>query len=91
MNNLIFFYQKKSYSQSQRSFAIGTILECLSSMDSYVAEYVSELLPLFMKNASDQSDEIRSNCYFGIGELALYGKEAVYPYPYLYIFFHLRC
>lgn len=51
------------------------------------AAFVTQLLPTFLQTGTqDPCNEVRSNCFFGIGELALYGKEAVYPYPFLLLF-----
>jgi len=73
-------------SEAQRSFAVGTISECLSGLKHMTAAFVSQLLPTFLQTgAQDPCSEVRSNCFFGIGELALYGKEAVYPYPFVFI------
>ncbi|EGI57688.1 PREDICTED: importin-4-like isoform X1 [Acromyrmex echinatior] len=74
---------KMDNSEAQRSFAVGTISECLSGLKHMTAAFVSQLLPTFLQTgAQDPCSEVRSNCFFGIGELALYGKEAVYPhYP----------
>lgn len=71
-------------SEAQRSFAVGTIAECLPGLKHMTAAFVTQLLPAFLQTGTqDPCSEVRSNCFFGIGELALYGKEAVYPYPFL--------
>ncbi|KAL0099728.1 hypothetical protein PUN28_019857 [Cardiocondyla obscurior] len=70
-------------SEGQRSFAVGTMAECLPGLKHMTATFVTQLLPVFLQSgAHDPCSEVRNNCFFGIGELVLYGKEAVYPhYP----------
>lgn len=76
--------QKMDNSEGQRSFAVGTIAECFPGLKHMAAAFVSQLLPTFLQTGTqDPCSEVRSNCFFGIGELAFYGKEAVYPYPFL--------
>ncbi|XP_012279417.1 importin-4 [Orussus abietinus] len=71
---------KKNKSVAQRSFGVGTISECLSGLKHLTARFVPQLLPTFLKLANDPSSEVRNNAFYGIGELALNGKEAVYPH-----------
>ncbi|KOX69401.1 Importin-4 [Melipona quadrifasciata] len=69
---------KKNESEGQRSFAVGTISECFSGLKHRVANFICQLLPLFLKLADDSSGEIRNNAIYGIGEMVLHGKDAVY-------------
>ncbi|XP_043514170.1 importin-4-like isoform X1 [Frieseomelitta varia] len=71
---------KKNKSEGQRSFAVGTISECFSGLEHRVANFICQLLPLFLKLANDSSSEIRNNAIYGIGEIVLYGKDAVYTH-----------
>ncbi|XP_046413500.1 importin-4-like isoform X1 [Neodiprion fabricii] len=73
---------QKNKTEAQRSFGIGTISECLSALGPTVANFVPQLLPRLLKLSTDPNAEVRNNAIYGIGELALHGKEAVYPrYP----------
>ncbi|XP_011860165.1 PREDICTED: importin-4-like [Vollenhovia emeryi] len=73
---------KMDNSEAQRSFAVGTIAECLPGLNHMTVAYVAQLLQAFLQSTQDPCSEVRSNCFFGIGELVFYGKEAVYPhYP----------
>ncbi|XP_077271218.1 importin-4 isoform X1 [Temnothorax americanus] len=74
---------KMDNSEGQRSFAVGTIAECLPGLKHMTGMFVAQLLPAFLQTGNqDPCSEVRSNCFFGIGELAFYGKEVVYPhYP----------
>ncbi|XP_003693033.1 importin-4 [Apis florea] len=71
---------KKNKSEAQRSFAVGTISECFSGLKHKVAGFVCQLLPMFLKLTDDSSAEVRNNAIYGIGELALYGKDAVFSH-----------
>ncbi|XP_011501436.1 PREDICTED: importin-4-like [Ceratosolen solmsi marchali] len=71
---------RNNFSEAQRSFSIGTILECLPALKQQVSAFVTELFPIFVKFTNDTCNEVRSNAIFGLGELAFYGKETVYPH-----------
>nr|CAD7577331.1 unnamed protein product [Timema californicum] len=71
---------KKQCTVSQRSFSVGTLSECMEPLGPRVAQFVPQLLPLFLQLAKDESDEVRNNAIFGVGEMVLHGKEALYPY-----------
>ncbi|KAF7988730.1 hypothetical protein HCN44_001303 [Aphidius gifuensis] len=70
---------KDSKSDSQRSFAVGTIAECLGSLKHNIVPFVPQLYQLFKKCLDDHSPEVRNNAYYGIGELVYHGKECLYP------------
>ncbi|KAH0534823.1 importin-4-like [Cotesia glomerata] len=67
---------KHDKSDPQRSFAVGTISECLAALRHMTASFVPQLWPFFKKRIQDPSPEVRNNAYYGIGELVLWGKEA---------------
>ncbi|XP_066592125.1 importin-4-like [Prorops nasuta] len=71
---------KKEKSEAQRSFAIGTISECLSGLKHTATSFVPQLLPTFLRLTEDSSPEVRNNAIFGIGELAFHAKDAVFPH-----------
>ncbi|KAI4495616.1 hypothetical protein M0802_008451 [Mischocyttarus mexicanus] len=71
---------KKNKSETQRAFAVGTISECFSGLKHAVTAFLPQVLPIFLKFANDSNANVRNNAIFGIGELALHGKDAVYPH-----------
>ncbi|XP_015437006.1 PREDICTED: importin-4 [Dufourea novaeangliae] len=68
---------RKNKSEAQRSFAVGTIAESFAGLKH--AAFINQLLPLLFTLVDDPSDEVRNNAIYGIGELALHAKDAVYP------------
>lgn len=82
---LIYFQKMYPYLKSkikydtQRSFAIGTIGECLISLKHNTSAYVTQLYPLFKMYLEDESPEVRNNAYYALGELVYHGKESLYP------------
>nr|CAH7764214.1 unnamed protein product [Callosobruchus chinensis] len=73
---------KNHNSIGQRSFAFGTLAECMKSLDIFVENFVPTLLNLWLVGAKDQNEEVRNNAIFGLGEMILYGKDAVFNhYP----------
>ncbi|XP_021926547.1 importin-4-like isoform X1 [Zootermopsis nevadensis] len=71
---------KKHCTVAQRSFAVGTLSESLEPLGPNIGQFVPQLLPLFLELSRDESDEVRNNAIYGIGEMALHGKEAVFPH-----------
>lgn len=71
---------KKQCTRAQRSFGIGTLSESMEPLGPRIAQFVPQLLPLFLQLSRDESDEVRNNAIFGIGEMVLHGKEALFPH-----------
>lgn len=72
----------KQNSVSQRSFAYGTLAECMKALDVYVERFVPDLLKMWLTGAKDGADEVRNNAIFGLGEMVLYGKHTVFGYVF---------
>lgn len=73
---------KKNKSEAQRSFAVGTISECFAGLKHGVIAFVPQLLPAFLKFTNDSNVDVRNNAIYGLGELALHGKDAIFShYP----------
>ncbi|CAG9833233.1 unnamed protein product [Diabrotica balteata] len=72
---------KKQHSISQRSFAFGTLAECMKSLGIYVEKFVPTLLNLWFTGARDSADEVRNNAIFGLGEMILHGKDKILSLP----------
>lgn len=43
--------------------------------------FTPQLLQLWSTGAKDNNEEVRNNSVFGLGEMILYGKECLFPYP----------
>ncbi|XP_069698314.1 importin-4-like [Periplaneta americana] len=71
---------KKQSTVAQRSFGVGTLSECMEPLGPRIGQFVPQLLPLFLQLSRDDSDEVRNNAIFGIGEMVLHGKEALFPH-----------
>ncbi|XP_050295458.1 importin-4-like [Anthonomus grandis grandis] len=70
----------KQNSVSQRSFAYGTLAECMKSLDVYVEQFVPQLLKMWLTGAKDPAEEVRNNSIFGLGEMVLHGKQKIFPH-----------
>jgi HEAT repeat protein len=55
----------------------------MESLAARIGQFVPQLLPFFLQFSRDESDDVRNNAIFGAGEMVFYGKEAVFPYPFL--------
>lgn len=71
---------KKECTESQRSFGVGMIAECMAGVGLCLDMFVQQLLPLLITLSRDESDEVRNNSIYAIGELAYHGKNAIFPY-----------
>ncbi|GJQ87137.1 hypothetical protein Trydic_g23982 [Trypoxylus dichotomus] len=71
---------KKTSSVSQRSFAYGTLAECMKPLGVYVQKFVPQLMQLWVNGAKDANDDVRNNSVFGLGEMILYGKDCIFPH-----------
>lgn len=79
---MLYLFQKKQHSLSQRSLAFGTLAECMKPLGIHIGKFMDQLLPLLLEGSADKADEVRNNSIFAIGEMVLNGKEHVYPYPF---------
>lgn len=70
----------KQNSVSQRSFAFGTLAECMKSLDVCVEKFVPQLLKMWLTGAKDSSEEVRNNSIFGLGEMILHGKDRIFSH-----------
>jgi len=68
---------KKNSNVSERSFAAGTIAECIQAMKQSISDYVSVIAPWLLGLLSDTESEVRSNTAFGLGVLAEHGNNEV--------------
>lgn len=76
----IFIVQKKKCTVGQRSFSTGIIAECMEPLGlGQIPSVAGQLLPLLTKLASDKESDVRNNSIFALGEMALYGKDCVFP------------
>jgi len=54
----------------------------MEPLGARIGQFVPQLLPLFLQLSKDESDEVRNNAIFGIGEMVLHGKHSLFPYPF---------
>ncbi|XP_022906239.1 importin-4-like [Onthophagus taurus] len=78
--NLLSIRTKNKKSVSQRSFGYGTLAECMKPLGIYVEKFVPALLQLWVAGAKDESEDVRNNSVFGLGEMVLYGKDCMFPH-----------
>lgn len=71
---------KKQNSIASRSFAFGTLAECMKPLGIYVEKFVSLLMELWLTGAKDSAEEVRNNAIFGLGEMVLHGKEKIFSF-----------
>ena len=57
----------------EKSFAAGSLAECMEPLRGALDPFVPHVLPVFLRLAFDEDDDVRNNAIFGMGELALHG------------------
>ncbi|KAI4469507.1 importin beta [Holotrichia oblita] len=78
--HLLTIRTKKTHSVSQRSFAYGTLAECMKPLGVYVEKFTPQLMQLWVSGAKDPNDDVRNNSVFGLGEMILHGKDCIFPH-----------
>lgn len=68
---------------AEKSFAVGTLAECIQGLGAASAQFVSRLLPVLLSSAREADPEVRSNAIFGLGVLAEFGGQPAQEYPWL--------
>ncbi len=79
---LLMHLLKKSRQQcteAERSFAAGTLADCMEPLAGaeILQPFVPKLAETFVKMSTDESEDVRNNAVFGLGELALHAGAAV--------------
>lgn len=81
INAVLFVLQKTQATVADKSFAVGTLAECLDAMGPASAPFAQHLYPLFVMMTQDQDEEVRSNAVFATGILAVNAGEVMHAYP----------
>ncbi|KAJ8041565.1 Importin-4 [Holothuria leucospilota] len=82
MLQLIFAKTKKASPVSDKSFATGVLSETVVAMETHIQAFIPHLLPVLMRLAGDEDDEVCNNSIFGLGVLVQYGGEQMHQhYP----------
>ncbi|KAH8302534.1 hypothetical protein KR044_008005 [Drosophila immigrans] len=66
---------KKNDLADQRTFVYGVLSESFQSLGNCVPTYFDTICPMLIAGAHDSEAKARQNCYYGLGELVLYGEE----------------
>lgn len=61
---------------------MGTLAECVELIGPELVFHATLLLEIFLPLAKDEEAEVRNNAIFGLGELVLHSKQALYSYPF---------
>ena len=65
---------------AEKSFAAGSLAECMEPLHGQLEPFVGHVLPIFNKLITDEDDDVRNNAVFGLGELVLHAGEIMYPH-----------
>ena len=76
-------FQKQGCTVAEKSFAVGTLAECIQGLGAASAQFVSRLLPVLLSATREVDPEVRSNAIFGLGVLAEHGGHPAQEYPWL--------
>jgi len=70
---------KPHCSTAERSFAVGTMADCVKSLQGTLDKFIKHLLPMFREGAKDAEADMRQNSLFGLGELVLFSGPCLEP------------
>ena len=82
-NGLFSFLAEKTKKRAlaeERSFAIGSLAECMEPLHGMLDPYLPCLKDLFISLHMDENKDVRNNAVFGLGELALHGGQSVHQF-----------
>lgn len=83
-NTNISIFQQKSLNKeelsSQRSFGFGCLAECFAPLQNYTQQYFATMLPLLLNGLTDEDEQVRQNCVFGLGEIIMYSENASFEW-----------
>ena len=68
---------KKSCTPAERSFAVGTLAECVKPLAGSLMPFAEKLYHTFLAAMRDDDDDVRNNAVYGLGELFMHGGEQV--------------
>lgn len=71
---------KPKCTTAEKSFAAGTLAECMESLHGQLEPFVAHIMPAFLKLVHDEDDDVRNNSVFGLGELILHSGPCVYEH-----------
>ncbi|XP_060660093.1 importin-4-like [Drosophila nasuta] len=66
---------KKNDVADHRTMVYGILAESFQSLGNCVPTYFDTVCPMFIAGVHDTEPKARQNCYYGLGELVLYGEE----------------
>ncbi len=69
---------KPKCTTAEKSFAAGSLAECMESLRGELEPFVSHIMPAFLKLVRDEDDDVRNNAVFGLGELVLHSGPVMY-------------
>jgi hypothetical protein len=69
---------KKRNTTAEKSFAAGSLAECMKPLAGNLDPFINHLVPVFVRLSKDKDDDVRNNAIFGLGELALYGGPTMH-------------
>ena len=85
-----FLLQKPNSTVAEKSFAIGTLADCMDAIGPAASAFVNHLYPVFMSATQEPDEEVRSNAVFAVGVLSANGGEAMFSYPYLIVIIRIE-
>ena len=73
---------KSTSTTADKSFAVGTLADCVDAMGVTAAAFAPILYPIFMGMSKDEDEEVRSNACFALGVLGAKTGPSIHPkYP----------
>ena len=71
---------KPKCTTAEKSFAAGSMAECMEPLQGQLEPFVSHIMPVFLKLVEDEDDDVRNNAVFGLGELVFYSGSVMHQH-----------
>ena len=69
---------KKYCNDAEKSFAVGSLAECMDPMAGLLDEFIPTLLQVFMTCINDEDEDVRNNAVYGMGEMCAHGGNSTF-------------
>jgi len=70
----------KKVTKSERAFAVGVLGDCMEPLQGQLQPFVDQVLKALTNAAEDEESDVRNNAMFGLGEMVVWGGEAIAPH-----------
>ena len=72
--------KKTGSTPTEQAVAVGILANCAEPLRGRLEPFLPALLPVFTRGLQDESNILRNNAVFGLGEVVMWGGAAMVPH-----------